>query len=519
MNKKILKLVVLAGIIHSFIFCKVAQAVIPPDFIFNIGTQLIQFFSLTIVFFAAVFGTFFQFFKNQYYALKNRKMISILIIVLVISTALISAYFYAVNKQEAEYQKWLAESEKYQAQMDAMDELDIPSVDIIVDPLVETPDDGSAQDENDQLLFGKGDEAVDTSNQRFISSVDLSDSSAQFINEYYKNIALGNFEKAYEMSSQVVGFNTFSNWYTQTSKITLDKLVRIDERKSSIELTLYEGDSLTRYGVLMTLVLNKGVPVKIEKSEVKILFQGVIEKSGIGVVDTRPVDDKTFFQENVGKDLFVTNKAFKDITAIASDDYLVLDARENVEYENGYFPGSVHIRFADLKAGRWLELPQDKFIYVFCWSGIRGKEVAEFLRTKQLSAFYVENGASGWVEFGGKWIGGIKFTEKYTADKYRVVLEAEDVKTKVSEGVVLVDSREPYKFKKWHIPGSFNIPIMYTPTINMKETFAQVPVGSKVITVCDAYVNCFDAKITGVELERLGYTFLGIYNKPWDYAN
>jgi hypothetical protein len=48
--------------------------------------------------------------------------------------------------------------------------------------------------------------------------------------------------------------------------------------------------------------------------------------------------------------------------------------------------------------------------------------------------------------------------------------------------------------------------------------FAQVAPGSRVITVCDGYVNCFDAKITGVELEQRGHTFLGRYNKPWEYG-
>jgi len=51
----------------------------------------------------------------------------------------------------------------------------------------------------------------------------------------------------------------------------------------------------------------------------------------------------------------------------------------------------------------------------------------------------------------------------------------------------------------------------------IEKTFGQVPANSQVITVCDAYVNCFDAKITGVELERRGHQFLGRYNKPWEY--
>jgi len=34
--------------------------------------------------------------------------------------------------------------------------------------------------------------------------------------------------------------------------------------------------------------------------------------------------------------------------------------------------------------------------------------------------------------------------------------------------------------------------------------------------VCDSFVNCFDAVLTGTELERRGHIFLGRYNSPWE---
>jgi len=282
-------------------------------------------------------------------------------------------------------------------------------------------------------------------------------------------------------------------------------------------LTLYEDGIFTRYGVLMTLTLQDEIPARIEKSEVKILAQGLIDNQNVSVDENKTAQEYDFFGKNENTNILVTNQDFKNITDSPQSDYLILDAREDIEYENGYFPGSLHIRFADLKAGRWIELPKDKYVYVICWSGIRGKEVAEFLRTKKIVSSYLENGANGWVEFGGKWIGEIKFGEKYTDPKYQIVFSTDDVKKKVTEGVILVDTKEPYKFNQSHIAGSVNIPIMYTPTINLEKTFSQVPANSKVITVCDGYVNCFDAKITGVELERRGHQFLGRYNKPWEY--
>jgi rhodanese-related sulfurtransferase len=169
-------------------------------------------------------------------------------------------------------------------------------------------------------------------------------------------------------------------------------------------------------------------------------------------------------------------------------------------------------------AGQWEILPRDKFIYVFCWSGMRGKEVAEFLRTKNLVASYLENGADGWVNFGGTWTGGVKFSDQYPDERYQIVFSTDEVKALAAQGIFLVDTREPERFAVSHIVGSVNIPIMYTPTADLNTVFSHVPAGSSVITVCDGYINCFDAKITGVELERRGYQFLGRYNKPWEYG-
>ena len=509
MNKKIIKLSTLLILGHFFVFPQSAHAVIPPDFIFNIGTQIAQFFSIILIFFTAIFGTFFQFFKTKYYALKHRKIILGLTIFSIIAISLASSYFYAIYKQKAEYQKWLEESQKFNMNQNAV--LDYDNDELINKENVN-------KDENDQLSIGaESNKNIDTSFEKFISNIITTDSSSKFVSEYYGNIANGNFERAYEMSKKAVDFNTFKGWYLKTSKITLDKLVRIDEKKSSIELTLYEDETFTRYGVLMTLILQDETPVKVEKSEVKILAQGLIENKNIAIDENKIFQEYDFFTKNENKSILVTNQDFKNITDGRQENFIVLDAREDIEYENGYFPGSLHIRFADLKAGRWIELPKDKLIYVICWSGIRGKEVAEFLRTKKIVSSYLENGANGWVEFGGKWIGGIKFGAKYTDSKYQIIFSTENVKNKVKNGVVLVDTREPYKFKQWHIAGSFNIPIMYTPTIDLEKTFSQVPANSGIITVCDGYVNCFDAKITGVELERRGHQFLGRYNKPWEY--
>jgi len=218
----------------------------------------------------------------------------------------------------------------------------------------------------------------------------------------------------------------------------------------------------------------------------------------------------------VEKNLFITNKELEGILQ-GSSDYIVLDARENIEVELGRIPGSTHIRFVDLRMGRWRELPTDKPIYVVCFSGIRGKEVATYLAERGLPAQYIEEGAEDWVAYGGAWEGIINFNKHFGAERYGIVFGTDTVKDMMARGVHVVDTRLPSRFALNGLPGSHNIPIMHTPTENIEKEFAKLPAGGEYITVCDGYVNCFDARITGIELERRGHTFLGRYNKPWDF--
>jgi hypothetical protein len=55
--------------------------------------------------------------------------------------------------------------------------------------------------------------------------------------------------------------------------------------------------------------------------------------------------------------------------------------------------------------------------------------------------------------------------------------------------------------------------MLYTPSSGLDEAFAQVPKNAEVITVCDGYVNCFDARVTGIELEKRGHKFLGRFTQ------
>ena len=215
------------------IFPAAAHAVIPPDFIFNIGSQMIQFFSIVLVFLSTAFGVFYQFFRIRFGAVRHKKLVLGVIVISIVGISAASSYFYASYKQKSEYAKWLEERVK-QNQNSKPDEGEIGG-DNYSNP------DNAANDDLDKLKIG-GDKNkdIDTSAKKFVSNIAANgDDYSKFIEKYYGNIANGNYQEAYEMSKKGASYEVFKGWYINTTKITLDKMVRIDDKKSSLELTLY----------------------------------------------------------------------------------------------------------------------------------------------------------------------------------------------------------------------------------------------------------------------------------------
>ena len=451
-----------------------AHAVPPPDFLFNVGSQIIQAFSIGILFLTAIIASVRQYAKVYFDTMKHKRLFWVGTGMVVVMIALGGAFYYGQYSQNLEYKKWVAETGN---NAQPLSPKEYP-----LDTLKEDSTNTPSQEIATQNVTPKED--------RYIA----------FIKEYYGNLGHGRIEQAYNMSKKSVSLDTFKSWYAKVTEVSVDDVQPIDDKKYSLKLTLKEGKDVTKYAVLMTIGEDSSGTLSVQNSEVRSLPNATAGGSG----------------GNSMPPIAITNQEFQQ--TINNDPQIyVLDAREDEEYEIGNFPGSTHIRFADLVAGRWIDVPTDKTIFVLCWSGMRGKDVTEFLRTKSIIARYIEKGANDWVAWGGKWMGQIKFTSKYGSDNYIRIFSTDEVKEKVGDGVALVDSRDPEKFKKSHIPGSVNIPMIYTSTSKIEQALAQVPAGKAVITICDDFISCFDAKVTGIKLEKHGHTFLGRYNQPWKY--
>lgn len=510
----------------------VALAVPPPDFLFNVGSQIVQAFTIVALFSSAFIASASKFARVYIANFRYKKILMGFSALVVIAASSTGAYYYGQYKQDQAYKQWIAESEAQNKNISAVDTtLDVlkvadsnegTSTAVAAAPAVAAVRPAKVPRPKENKYIG-------------------------FIRKYYSNLATGNAEASYAVSKKSVSLATYKSWYKDVTAVSVDDIQSIDITKYSLSLTLTEKGKTTRYGVLMNLKEDDAGRLSVESSKVRILsatesgvaaaasptakVAGSTPAQVVAVPAAAPpsapkaavspenaAENSDFFNDNKNLELAISNEDFQNVINNGGDIY-VLDSREDEEYEIGSFPNGVHIRFADLLAGEWISLPTDRIIYVFCWSGIRGKEVAEFLRSKKILSRYIENGADKWVSFGGKWNGGIKFSAAYPQERYAKTFEIAELKDKIASGTVIVDSRNKEKYNSWHIPRSINIPIIYTPSSQIEDLLEAVPAGKPVITVCDDFVSCFDAKLTGLKLERKGHEFLGRYNKPWEFRN
>ncbi|WP_149115654.1 rhodanese-like domain-containing protein [Limnoglobus roseus] len=71
--------------------------------------------------------------------------------------------------------------------------------------------------------------------------------------------------------------------------------------------------------------------------------------------------------------------------AVETDKAVLIDVREEVEWNDGHLKGAKHLPLSDLKKGVPAEklkelLPKDKVVYVHCGSGVRCLKAADLLK-------------------------------------------------------------------------------------------------------------------------------------------
>ena len=70
---------------------------------------------------------------------------------------------------------------------------------------------------------------------------------------------------------------------------------------------------------------------------------------------------------------------------------LMIDLRARADFEKETYPGALHIYHKEFY--RYIDiLPKNKKIYVFCYTGVTGDEIAEDLSLKGYDIYSIENG-------------------------------------------------------------------------------------------------------------------------------
>src|SRR3989339_383741 len=385
------------------------HAVLPPNFIFDIGSQIFYIFSLVFTLLSSSFGIVFLYFRKKFFKKKIGHVAGLffvlfaVLIIFCLSVAVV--FFYNEYKQEVEYDKWLTESECF----------------------------GKSSD-NDfsgriNIKFGKVNNRFAYLSNYFGSSMgeQKNDDVIKFIYNYYAKINEGEYEFAYTLSDKKIKFEEYREYYSQISKIEFNNIVRIDDTRSSLELVLYKGDK---------------------------------------------------FEYGLGGDDDIKNA-----------------------------PNIARIRMADLMTGRWLELPTDKYVYIFCGYGnLRSEDAVRFLRSKNILAFYLKEGLAGWKDFTEGYFSKNEITAKSVK-----VMSTEDVLGEKEKDNTFVVSSNLY------IKG-FDFYVNYEMTTNeIDKILDGIPPSSRIILVCHDVLNCSTNQMIWLKLKEKGHVVVGLYNSPWEW--
>lgn len=82
------------------------------------------------------------------------------------------------------------------------------------------------------------------------------------------------------------------------------------------------------------------------------------------------------------------------------DDVLLIDVREQAEYDAGHIPGITLIPMGEIP-NRLADIPKDKTVIVSCQSGGRSRQVASFLQEQGFTNIHdLDGGFSAWERAG-----------------------------------------------------------------------------------------------------------------------
>lgn len=99
------------------------------------------------------------------------------------------------------------------------------------------------------------------------------------------------------------------------------------------------------------------------------------------------------------------NVDFAEAQELLAAGAVLLDVRENREWNAGHAPGAVHIPSGQLAAQASRRVPKGRPVVVVCASGSRSKGAARVLHSLGIEAHNLRGGMRGWERAGGPVVG------------------------------------------------------------------------------------------------------------------
>ncbi|MEL7659039.1 MAG: rhodanese-like domain-containing protein, partial [Bacillota bacterium] len=94
----------------------------------------------------------------------------------------------------------------------------------------------------------------------------------------------------------------------------------------------------------------------------------------------------------------------KEIVDSESDEYMIVSVRKAEDYATGHIKGALSIPFGAGMQNALIELPKDKKIIVYCYTGQTGSQTTAILRLLGYEAYNMQFGM-GSVESEKGWLG------------------------------------------------------------------------------------------------------------------
>ena len=87
-----------------------------------------------------------------------------------------------------------------------------------------------------------------------------------------------------------------------------------------------------------------------------------------------------------------------------SEDYTILSVRQAEDYAKGHIAGAINIPFAKGMQEQFSQIPTDKPVVVYCYTGQTSSQTTAILRLLGYEAYSLQGGMG--KEGGAGWLGG-----------------------------------------------------------------------------------------------------------------